>query len=193
MNTAKEFQKVVKLGQETDKPNVMTFVFSTPTQDLNNDIVEPDGIDYKNYIRDNPIILLHHDLHDWAIGKTIDLQVVGQKLIGTVEFFTDVEGDVGENARTAVALINKGVMGVSITFIPKTFDLLPDGNGVHVTKCRLIETSVVTVPSNLDSYKISASIGELPVKPLPIKSNKKRLVIESEMRKRKIAISRFST
>lgn len=142
----------------TDKPNVLKFIFSSKSLDLSNDRVFPTGIDFKKYVERNPIILLHHDLHAWGIGKTIDLGVEKDTLVGTIEFFTDIEDEnVGAKARTAIEMVKRGVMGISITFIPKEFEL-NTSQGLDITKCILLESSVVTVPCNTDAYLISDSV-----------------------------------
>lgn len=149
----------------TSQPNVLKFVFSSKSTDLSGDRVFPSGIDFKKYTERNPIILLHHDMHDWGIGKTIDLSVEGDKLIGSIEFFTDLDEDnIGAKARAAVEMVKRGVMGISITFIPKEFELNAT-DGLDITKCVLLESSVVTVPCNTDSYLIT------PTGPLETVSN----------------------
>jgi hypothetical protein len=144
--------------EPTPASNVLKFVFSSKATDLSGDRVFPDGVDFKNYATRNPIVLAHHDLHSWGIGKTIDMSVVGDEIIGTIEFFTDLdEAGVGTNARAAVELIKRGVMGISITFIPKTFELNAT-DGIDFLTSYMLESSVCTVPCNPDSYLIPSPV-----------------------------------
>lgn len=149
--------KVIKDGYGfslTEQPEILNFVFSTKETDLAGDRVFPDGVDITNYMARNPLILLHHDTHTFPIGKTLDLSVVDDRLIGSIEFFTDLdEANVGTQARAAVELIKRGTMGLSITFIPKDFELNTT-DGLDFKKTLLLETSVVTVPCNPSSFHI---------------------------------------
>lgn len=139
----------------TDDANILRFVFSSTAVDMSGDRIFPKGIDTATYTQRNPLILLHHEMHSFPIGKTIALDVVGEELIGTVQFFTDLdEADVGTNARAAVELIKRGTMGLSITFIPKQFEL-NSTDGLDYTESLLIETSVVSVPCNPSAYLVS--------------------------------------
>jgi phage head maturation protease len=150
--------KVAKDGYQfhfTDNPSILKFVFSSKVVDLNGDRVFPKGIDTQTYTTRNPLILLHHETHSFPIGKTLDLQVINDELIGTVQFFTDLdEAGVGSNARAAVELIKRGTMGLSITFIPKEFSLNAT-DGVDFQRCLLVETSVVSVPCNPAAYLVN--------------------------------------
>jgi phage head maturation protease len=138
----------------TDVSNVLAFVFSSKTIDLSGDRVFPAGVDTTNYMARNPLILLHHDIHSFPVGKTLSLDVVGDQLIGRVQFFTDIEdAGVGANARAAMELIKRGTMGVSISFIPREFEL-NSTDGVDFTQSYMIETSVCTVPACPEAYLI---------------------------------------
>lgn len=170
MITSKEFYNKVKNNEDVDNvhvnksgfqvmlgdtSNILKFVFSSNVVDLSGDRVFPEGIDTKMYREKNSLILLHHDMHSFPIGRTIALDVVNNDLIGTVEFFTDLdEADVGTNARAAVELIKRGTMGLSITFIPKKFEL-NSTDGIDFLESFLIETSVVSVPACPAAYLIS--------------------------------------
>lgn len=190
--------KVAKDGYQfhfTDQPNILKFVFSSKVVDLNGDRVFPKGIDIKTYIERNPLILLHHETHSFPIGKTIDLQVVNDELIGTVQFFTDLdEANVGSNARAAVELIKRGTMGLSITFIPKEFSLNTT-DGVDFQQCLLIETSVVSVPCNPSAYLVmneldtSGTVGEDFEKAIALELRRIQRSKQAEYRYRAITLA----
>ncbi len=168
--TSKEFANAVRQGkavsgmavmkeafalQTADMPsNTLQFVFSTDSVDRSGDRVMPDGLDFSNYMERNSLILLHHDLHSFPIARTIALGVQAKSLVGTIEFFTDLdEGGVGTNARAALELIKRGTMGLSITFIPKDFELNTT-DGLDFMAGEIVETSVVSVPCNRDAFRI---------------------------------------
>ena len=161
--------------------NVLRFVFSSKNVDRSGDRVFPDGLDFRGYLARNPLILMHHDLHSLPIGKTISLGVEGDELIGDVEFFTDLEeANVGTNARACLELIKRGVMGLSITFLPKEVE--PNNSeGIDFKKAEILETSVVSVPCNPDAFKVE-----------PVKNglDAAALLRRKNSRMRKIALAR---
>lgn len=168
--TSKSFADAVRKGETISNPrvakeairfrpsdtgNVLTFVFSSRAVDRSGDRVFPEGIDFSDYIERNPLILLHHDMHSFPIGKTTTLAVEGDELVGTIEFFVDLdEADIGTNARAAVELIKRGTMGISITFVPKEFELNTT-DGIDFKACAILEVSCVTVPCNTDAFLVA--------------------------------------
>ena len=188
MTKNSEFKKGATLLDSNE--NIMTFIFSAPSVDLKNDVVIAEGIDFNHYITKNPLICEQHNSSDTPIGKTIKLEVINHQLIGTIEFFTDIEGSVGERARTAVALLKKGVTGVSIGFYPIEYEFNSDETGFIIKKCKLIETSWVSIPCNLDSYLMNSLPADvLTAKSLKSKSLNSVKKSTEHARKRKILIS----
>lgn len=178
----KTFSEILPSDGET-----MRFVFSSKTVDHAGDVVYPEGVDFSNYMAKNPIILLHHDMNSFPIGKTVSLNVVDNRLIGEIEFFKDIEsGNVGDNAKAAVELLRKGVMGVSITFVPKEVSF-NNTDGLDIKRSVLVETSVVTVPCCTEAFRLKSmedqdeTISECDQEADQAKAR-------SESRKRKIAI-----
>lgn len=137
---------------------MLSFVYSSKVTDLAGDVVYPNGIDFTNYLTRNPLILLQHDMSSWPIGKTRSMSVQGDDLIGTIEFFTDLDAaGIGEKARAAMELVKRRTMGISITFLPKEF-ALNDSDGINFYKSYMIEASVCSVPCCPTAYALSGPV-----------------------------------
>lgn len=110
-------------------------------------ILEPAGIDLRDYLR-NPIILWQHD-PECPIAIATAIGVRDGVLAARIEFAPPGASTVADQA---CALVKSGIVrGVSIGFDPKEFEPLdpkrPRG-GMHITKADLLEISFVSVPAD---------------------------------------------
>ena len=150
-------QGVADTGNRT-----LRFVVSTNDVDRDLDTIRQSGWQLDDY-RSNPVVLLHHNQQDWPIGKAVQIDVVEDQLVATVEF---VPADVplaGPIAECAYQLCKSGFLGaVSVGFVPGSYELSDDDdrskNGAypgvdHLTQT-LLEFSIVTVPSNAQALLI---------------------------------------
>jgi phage head maturation protease len=141
-----------------EEDRTATFVFSSNASDREDDVISPDGIDFKNFMK-NPVILFAHNQSLFPIAKCISLAVVGNKLIGKIKFHPADMPISGPFAEEAYRQLSLGVMGVSMGFCPVEYDLNSAG-GVDYTKIELLETSVVSVPCNPEALLMDLSKSE---------------------------------
>ena len=125
-------------GEDKDGEKVFKIVISTNQVDRYGEIVNQDGIDFTNYLK-NPIVLWGHDYYLPPIGKTIELINQKTKTIAKFVFATT------QFAQEIKSLVEGGFVNMSsIGFISQDFDR--DKN-VH-NKSELLEFSLVDVPAN---------------------------------------------
>lgn len=99
----------------------------------------------------NPVLLHQHDVEQ-IIGHCTSLYTSGSKLIGTFEFDDDfLSRDIENKA------MNGSLKGVSASFYIRKTESRADGD--YVTEWELLEVSLVTLPSNPNAVKLSASYG----------------------------------
>lgn len=123
-----------------------------------------DGIDYKQYMR-NPVVLFMHereyeksgkDKGKAVIGRCLKIYKEGTELKATIEF--DMEDDF---ARTIEGKVARGFIRMaSIYADPKETssepELIEKGQSLEtVTKCKLVEISIVDIGGNDDALKLS--------------------------------------
>lgn len=99
----------------------------------------------------NPVLLHQHDVEQ-IIGHCTSLYTDGSKLIGTFEFDDDFLSREIENKA-----MNGSLKGVSASFYIRKTESRPEGD--YVTEWELLEVSLVTLPSNPNAVKLSASYG----------------------------------
>jgi HK97 family phage prohead protease len=135
--------------KKADKENfTLEAVFSTQDVDRHGDTVVQSGWDLESF-RKNPVILNSHNYGDASevIGKMVDVEVVGKKLVGTIKFA------VNENPKAKVIfdLYAGGFLSAfSVGFIPKGFKTAKDGtvDWTVIEESELLEVSAVSVPAN---------------------------------------------
>jgi len=115
-------------------------IASTEDLDRHNEIIKQDGWDLTKF-KENPVILAHHNYHDFPIGQALEIGVEGGKLVFKMLFTSATE-----EAKQAYQLVKEGVMRTfSVGYIPREYD----ANDQRITtKAELLEISLVTVPSN---------------------------------------------
>lgn len=129
---------------------VFWFQASVNTADRENEIIEKDGWDFENYLK-NPVFLTVHDYKKLPIGKTVALVPNDEGfLIGVV--FDDQDPE---------ALIVKGkyqrgfLNAVSVGFIRKQVQgKLGGKQPMKTLKAELLEVSAVPVPGHPDALMI---------------------------------------
>ena len=132
--------------------NTITFVLSDESINSYGFIVKTAGIDTTQFER-NPVMLYMHDRENGVIGRWENLRNDGNKLLADAVF--DESTELGAKVKKQVD--NGFLRCVSIGIDNVTQEEL---NGVQtVTKCRLIEVSVVDIPSNSNAVKLFRSSG----------------------------------
>jgi HK97 family phage prohead protease len=129
------------------------FVLSEPMVDRDYDFVSPEGIDISAYLT-NPVVFWGHQHDTLPIGKCVSIGLEHGALVGVVEFVDPSIPLVGPMADAVYQLCKSGVLSaVSIGFLTKEWDFADDSDrrangGTDITRCELIEFSVVGIPCN---------------------------------------------
>lgn len=134
-----------------DEEMIIEHYISTTTPDRYGDVINPMGMDTKNF-RKNPVVLFCHDSRSMVIGKNISL----------------IPDEFGIRAKTQFANTNAGreiyrlnregfLNAWSIGFIPMSKPSIRVQNGIEVNyidKWELLEYSSVPIPANPDSVNL---------------------------------------
>lgn len=129
------------------------------------------GIDYTQYLR-NPVVLYLHNRENYqeeirgseVVGRCIALNVKGTQLIATIEF-----DEADPFAKKISGKVERGFLRMSSLYadvIETSMDpeLVLEGQAYEtVTKCKLVELSIVPIGGNDDALKLSRG-GLDPVK-----------------------------
>lgn len=128
---------------------------STGTPDRSKDVVVPDGVDLKNYMK-NPVVALAHKYDGLAIAKTEEIKVVDNGVLAKV-IFPDKE--IYPLADTVYELYKGGFMSAwSIGFMPLEVQDI-EGGGRRFIRWELLEYSAVLVPDNPEALTLLRSKG----------------------------------
>ena len=131
-------------------------VISKQVADRDGETIMLEGIDLKNY-KKNPVVLLDHSYEvENIVGKTTKLTIEGNELIADFVFAETEEGT------TAKYLYDNGFLKTSsIGFIVKERD---QNDWRIITKCELLEWSLVAVPANPQALSLDGKMLEKAVK-----------------------------
>lgn len=130
-----------------DDNHVNTYGFSVLTS----------GIDLTAF-DDNPVMLeSHRNDADYTLGRWINLRAEESKLLADPEF------DEGDSGRVSIVRgkVERGFIkgaSIGITFDPNKLQII-EGK-VVLTECRLLEASIVPVPSNSGAIALFSTDGE---------------------------------
>lgn len=136
-NIIKTIQNNVEIKQVWE---TYSMVVTTEVEDRDWEVVKISWIDYSNYMS-NPVVLQDHSYKvENIIGKTLSLRVEGNSLVADF-VFADTE-----HGRLAKELYDNWFLKTSsIWFIVYQRD---ENNRDIITKCELLEWSLVAVPCN---------------------------------------------
>jgi len=138
---------VIDIKAVDDEKREFIGIASTPSTDRMNDIVEPDGAQYKL-----PIALLWQHDRMMPVGTIITAKATnaGIEVHGSIP---RVDTPLGLAARLEEAwqsLKHNLVRGLSIGFRPIEYSFM-DNDGIHFTKWDWLELSLVTIPANSEA------------------------------------------
>ncbi len=136
--------------QDTNKP--ITFVLSDESVNSHGNVVLTEGIDTTAFER-NPVMLYMHNRDGNVIGRWENIRKEDKRLLGDAVF-----DDSTELAATVKKQVEKGFLrsvSIGIEVIA-----IKDLNGVQsIVKSRLIEVSIVDIPSNKNAVKLCRRSG----------------------------------
>lgn len=134
-----------------------------------------DGIDYSQYMR-NPVVLYLHNRDDWknkgseVIGRCVKLFVQDKKLIASIEFDENEEFSKKIADKVAGGFIRMASMYADVIAASSEPELVKEGQLYEtVTKCKLVEISIVPIGGNDDALKLSKEGSEVKLNKLNIK------------------------
>ena len=139
------------------------------------------GIDYTQYML-NPVVLHMHDRFDdenkgsEVIGKCLKLVTQGDKLIATIEF--DEADDFGKKISGKVerGFLRMASMYANVVESSSSPEFIIPGQVYEtVTKCKLVEISIVDIGGNDDALKLSRG-GELKLNKIKTNNNMSKLM-----------------
>lgn len=132
--------------QNNEQMNKNTFVLSDESVNTYGFVIKTDGIDTTRFER-NPVMLYMHE-RKTVVGRWDNIRKEGNKLLADAVF--DESTELGKQVKAQVenGFLRSASIGVDI--IEEK-----DINGVKtVTKCTLIECSIVDIPSNENALKL---------------------------------------
>jgi HK97 family phage prohead protease len=147
--------KVRAVGSENSR--MIEFIVSTGDVDRENDTINPEGWDLKDY-KKNPVVLWVHDHWSPPIGKALNIYLDGDALVSMCEFTPE---DLNPFGYQIYRLYAGGFMhACSAGFQP--IEYMYDETrkyGVNYNKQSLLEYSGVPVPANPNALAIARSKG----------------------------------
>lgn len=139
-------------------PRRIKFTISTDAVDLDNDRVMQNGWDLSVY-KTNPLVLWQHDADLLPLGKCVAIGVEGGKLAAVTEFVPANVPIAGPMAEAVYQMCRGGYLSAtSVGFMPLSYEVAQERMGnddwcppVNFTKQKLLEFSIVTIPSNSEA------------------------------------------
>jgi len=188
------------MPQKTENERQIRMYISTRDMDRDNEILMPDGVDLEDFEM-SPVILESHDYQTLPIGKAVKVGIDEKGVWAVIEFAPTEDGD------KALALSQFMPLTASVGFIPTDtiskshadwvdtlkqlakewpeFKKARDAVVRIIRKWKLLEASIVSVPSNihalqqevskqLENGKISREYAETVCKMFPIDWSKSK-------------------
>lgn len=127
--------------------NTITFILSDESLNSYGFVVQTAGIDTAQFER-NPVMLYMHDRGSGVVGRWENIRKDGTKLIADAVF--DESTELGAKIKKQVDNGFLRCVSIGIDNVTRK-----DLNNVQtVVKCRLIEASIVDIPSNANAVKL---------------------------------------
>lgn len=167
----------------------MTHTFVVNTENVNEYgyRILTDGIETVQYLR-NPVVLYYHERArdpKQVVGRVIKLEKVNNELIAEIEF------DVADDFAAALAgKVERGFIrmcSLKADVIEGSVDealMLPGQKYETVTKCKLVEISIVDIGGNDDALKLSRN-GE----PIKLKKIEPKIIIDMSLKTIALALA----
>jgi len=136
-----------QVGHETSR--TIRFIISNETKDRSGDICKLSGWRLNNYLK-NPVVLFEHDADNPPVGKCVEIGVVNDALVATVEFMPASVPIYGARAEAIFQMCKTGYLNAtSVGFKTLDFERSKDKDGHMIFKeMELCEFSIVTIPDN---------------------------------------------
>ena len=145
------------LVEKVEEDGIISVAVATDASiDRDGEIVDPAGIDMKNFER-NPVLLYAHDYRSDPIGKVLNIKLDGNRILFTPQFAIGVS----DRAKQYYEMVKAGFLNAfSIGFIPKEYKDRQNTDGTTsrvFTRSELLEISLVPVPANPNALVLARS------------------------------------
>ena len=144
------------------KDGKASFVMTTDALDRQGEVVEVDGWDFGNFMK-NPVIL---DTHRYESIEDIVGKAVGEPRREGSGWVVDIEFAATERGKVAKTLVEQGMLNaVSVGF--RSTQRRKEGRTMHHVQKELLEVSLVAIPANPTALRVKAvqPFGDLPLAP----------------------------
>jgi Phage head maturation protease len=150
---------VKSLHDDDEEKRQVSFIASTSAMDRWGDVIEQDGWDLQNYLR-NPVVLYGHSSWDLPVARVTAITLSNGALRVTMQFATAEQYPLAE---TLYRLVRGGYLNaVSVGFIPLEWeffylddeDPVEDWPHMRYKRQELVEISLVTVPANPEALAV---------------------------------------
>lgn len=112
------------------------------------------GIKLDNF-KANPVMFYNHDRSQLPIGKWINIEVKGDKLMAEPEFDTNDEFAMKIKDKVDKGIINSTSIGFDVLAMSDEYSLmLPGQKRPTVTECDIFEVSMVDIPGNSNAIRM---------------------------------------
>lgn len=144
------------------KDGKASFVMTTDALDRQGEVVEVDGWDFGNFMK-NPVIL---DTHRYESIEDIVGKAVGEPRREGSGWVVDIEFANTERGKVAKTLVEQGMLNaVSVGF--RSTQRRKEGRTMHHVQKELLEVSLVAIPANPTALRVKAAteFADLPLAP----------------------------
>ena len=134
------------------------FILTTDSVDRYGGRILPMGVDFSAF-NNNPVMLLNHGGNPIGRWENLNLSSDGRRITGTAVF--DESDDRGADVARKVAdgYVNACSVGVRVlAWSEAPEDMAAGQTWETVTKCELLECSIVSIPANPDAVVLTRSI-----------------------------------
>jgi hypothetical protein len=164
-------------GKNPKLEYIMTHTFIVNSENVNEYgyRILTDGIDYKQFMR-NPVVLFMHDRYNKenrgseVIGRVLKLYKKGTELIADIEF--DDKDEFAKKIANKVegGFIRMASMSADVKATSTDTEMILAGQTLEtVTKCKMVEISIVDIGGNDDALKLSKNGLPLELKKINLK------------------------
>lgn len=141
----------------TIKDGKASFVMTSDALDRQGEVVETDGWEFGNFLK-NPVIL---DSHRYDSIEDIVGRAVGDPRLEDAGWVVDVEFAPTARGKMAQELVERGMLNaVSVGF--RSMQRRKVGSAIHHVKKELLEVSLVAIPANPTALRVKMNDGEEP-------------------------------
>lgn len=133
--------------------DVLEFILSDASVDRHGDVIDPAGWDIREF-RGNPIALLNHN-HDFVIGKWTNVRIEKGALRGRLQMAAPGTSSRLDEVRK---LVLSGIMRATSVGFQEIESEPRQGGGKTYKRQKLLECSVVSVPSNPSALRTEAKL-----------------------------------